>query len=96
MTAYFAGVVSSLLSFIFIVFAIGAIGYLVGGIKVKGIELGTAGVLLVALIWGVVINFIPSFNFAGVKEIFLWSDKIKGNFALYLILVQHCLLLQLV
>ena len=82
MTAYFAGVVSSLLSFIFIVFAIGAIGYLVGGIKVKGIELGTAGVLLVALIWGVVINFIPSFNFAGVKEIFLWSDKIKGNFGI--------------
>lgn len=82
MTAYFAGVVSSLLSFIFIVFAIGAIGYLVGGIKVKGIELGTAGVLLVALIWGVVINYIPSFNFAGVKEIFLWSDKIKGNFGI--------------
>ena len=82
MTAYFAGVVSSLLSFIFIVFAIGAIGYLVGGIKVKGIELGTAGVLLVAFIWGVVINFIPSFNFAGVKEIFLWSDKIKGNFGI--------------
>lgn len=82
MTAYFAGVVSSLLSFIFIVFAIGAIGYLVGGIKVKGIELGTAGVLLVALIWGVVINFIPSFKFAGVKEIFLWSDKIKGNFGI--------------
>ena len=60
MTAYLAGVVSSLLSFIFIVFAIGTIGYLVGGIKIKGIELGTAGVLLIALIWGVVINFIPT------------------------------------
>ena len=80
MTAYLAGVVSSLLSFIFIVFAIGTIGYLVGGIKIKGIELGTAGVLLVALIWGVVINFIPSFDFVGVKTITLWSDKIKSNF----------------
>jgi len=80
MTAYLAGVVSSLLSFIFIVFAIGTIGYLVGGIKIKGIELGTAGVLLVALIWGVVINFIPSFDIGGVKTITLWSDKIKGNF----------------
>lgn len=79
MTAYFAGVVSSLLSFIFIVFAIGAIGYLVGGIKIKGIELGTAGVLLVALIWGVVINFLPSFNI-GEKTITLWSAGIKGNF----------------
>lgn len=82
MTAYLAGVVSSLLSFIFIVFAIGAIGYLVGAVKVKGIELGTAGVLLVALIWGVVVNFVPSFNFAGVKEIVLWSDKIKSNFGI--------------
>ena len=82
MTAYLAGVVSSLLSFIFIVFAIGAIGYLVGAVKVRGIELGTAGVLLVALIWGVVVNFVPSFNFAGVKEIVLWSDKIKSNFGI--------------
>jgi len=79
MTAYFAGVVSSLLSFIFIVFAIGALGYLLGAIKIKGIELGTAGVLLVALIWGVVINFLPSFNI-GEKTITLWSAGIKGNF----------------
>ena len=40
MTAYLAGMCSSALSFIFIIFAIGAIGYLVGGIKIKGIELG--------------------------------------------------------
>lgn len=81
MTAYLAGVVASALSFIFIVFAIGAIGYLLGAIKVKGIELGTAGVLLVALIWGVIINFIPSFQI-GEKVITIWSDKIKGNFGI--------------
>ena len=81
MTAYLAGVVSSALSFIFIVFAIGAIGYLVGAIKIKGIELGTAGVLLVALIYGVFCHFFPSFTI-GEKEIFLFSDKIKGNFGL--------------
>lgn len=34
------------------VFLIAALGYLVGGIKIKGIELGTAGVLLVALVFG--------------------------------------------
>ena len=34
------------------IFLIAALGYLVGGIKVKGIELGTAGVLLVALVFG--------------------------------------------
>ncbi len=81
MTAYLAGVVSSILSFIFVVFAIGAIGYLVGGIKIKGIELGTAGVLLVALIYGVVCHFVPSFNI-GEKTIALFSDKIKGNFGI--------------
>lgn len=81
MTAYLAGICSSVLSFIFIVFAIGTIGYLVGGIKIKGIELGTAGVLLVALLYGVLAHFIPSFNIGGT-EIFLFSAKIKGNFGI--------------
>lgn len=95
MTAYLAGVCSSALSFIFIVFAISTVGYLVGGIKIKGIELGTAGVLLVALIWGVFVNFIPSFHIGSsqivdgvkvwaedAKEITLWSPKIKTNFGI--------------
>lgn len=81
MTAYLAGICSSVLSFIFIVFAIGTIGYLVGGIKIKGIELGTAGVLLVALLYGVLAHFIPSFKIGGT-EIFLFSAKIKGNFGI--------------
>lgn len=34
------------------IFLIAALGYFVGGIKIKGIELGTAGVLLVALVFG--------------------------------------------
>ena len=85
MTSYLAGVLYSALSFIFIVFAIGAFGYLIGAIKIKGIELGTAGVLLVALLWGVFINFVPSFSMGiadGAKEIVLWSAKIKGNFGI--------------
>ncbi len=81
MTAYLAGVCSSALSFVFVVFAIGAIGYLVGGIKIKGIELGTAGVLLVALLYGILAYFIPDFRI-GEKTIYLFSDKIKGNFGL--------------
>lgn len=35
-----------------IVFLIAVIGYLVGSIKIAGIELGTAGILLVALVFG--------------------------------------------
>lgn len=81
MAAYFAGFIASTLSFIFVIFAIGTIGYLIGAIKIKGIELGTAGVLLFALIWGVIINFIPSFKIDD-KEIILWSSKIKGNFSI--------------
>ena len=34
------------------IFVIAATGYLIGSIKIKGIELGTAGVLLVALVFG--------------------------------------------
>lgn len=45
-----------------VVFLIAAIGYLVGSIKIKGIEIGTAGVLLVALIFG-------HFGFSVPKEI---------------------------
>jgi len=33
-------------------FLIAALGYFIGGIRIKGIELGTAGVLLVALVFG--------------------------------------------
>lgn len=37
---------------IMIVFLIAAIGYLIGSVKIKGIEIGTAGVLIVALLFG--------------------------------------------
>jgi len=40
------------LSTLLTVFLIGSLGYMVGGIKIRGIELGTAGVLLVALVFG--------------------------------------------
>ena len=34
------------------IFVIAAIGYLIGGIKIRGVELGTAGVLLAAVgVW---------------------------------------------
>lgn len=81
MVPYFAGVCSSALSFIFFVFFIGALGYLVGGVKIKGIELGTAGVLLVALLYGVLVSYIPSFSI-GEKEIKLFNNTIKSNFGI--------------
>lgn len=80
MIEYLSGVVTSIFSTVFIAFAIGAIGYLIGGIKIKGIELGTAGVLLVALIYGVVASYIPDFQI-GDKVIVLYDASRKAQFS---------------
>lgn len=37
---------------IFVVFLIACLGYALGGIKIKGVEIGTAGVLIAALVFG--------------------------------------------
>ncbi|MCQ2585520.1 MAG: YidE/YbjL duplication [Treponema sp.] len=80
MSNYLASVCSSALSFIFVVFAIGVIGYLLGRISIKGISLGTAGVLVIALCYGVLCQYVPSFQI-GEKTISLWNAGIKGNFS---------------
>lgn len=45
---------------IFVIAAIAFLGYLIGGIKIKGVEIGTAGVLFVALVFG---HFSSRFGF---------------------------------
>ncbi len=79
--AYIGEVVSSAFSMIFVVFLIATLGYLVGGVKVKGISLGTAGVLLVALLYGILASKCPSFT-VGEKTVTLFSDGIKSQFSL--------------
>lgn len=59
--SYLGDVLSSAFSIIFFIAVIAALGYLVGGINIKGISLGTAGVLLVALLFGVFASYVPSF-----------------------------------
>ena len=78
---YISNVLGSIFSMIFIIFAIGAVGYLLGAIDVKGISLGTAGVLLAALLYGILASYVPSF-FVGEKEIVLFSPTLKSNFSL--------------
>ena len=78
---YLSGFVSSTLSVVFISFIVAALGYLVDGIKIKGISLGTAGVLLVALIYGIVVSYIPDFKI-GEKTITLFSSSLKSSFSL--------------
>ena len=77
--AYMSEVVSSMLSMIFIIFAIATVGYLIGGISIKGISLGTAGVLLVALVYGVVASYIPEMNI-GEHTINLFNEKKQKSF----------------
>ena len=39
-----------------VLFLVAFIGYLVGSITIKGVELGTAGVLIVALVFGAIFS----------------------------------------
>lgn len=82
MEAYFASVLSSLLTTLFFVFLISALGYLVGGIEIKGISLGTAGVLLMALVYGIIANKIGSFSIAGKEIILFDSETIKPMYSM--------------
>ena len=81
MIDYIGGMLGSWLSTIFFIFVIATLGYLIGGIRIKGISLGTAGVLLVALAFGIVANFLPSFTI-GQTTISLFNAGIKSNFGL--------------
>ena len=88
--AYVGGVLSSLLSALFIVFVVLSLGYAVGAVKVKGVSLGSAGVLLVAIIVGVIFfmlkdedvyslteTVICQFEFGG-KTINLWNGSVQS------------------
>ena len=77
--SYLYAVGSSLLVPLFIVFVISALGYAVGAIKIKGISLGTAGVLLVAILVGVLFSYVPDFSVGG-KVITLWGSSPESVF----------------
>ena len=87
---YLGGVLGSMLSALFIIFVILSLGYAIGAIKVKGVSLGSAGVLLVAIIVGVIFflcgkkdadNNLLAFSFTvGDKTISLWSSSVQSTF----------------
>ena len=78
---YIGSVLGGLFTTLFFIFIIATIGYLIGGIEIKGISLGTAGVLLVALLFGIMASRVGSFT-VGETDITLWSDNIKKMFSL--------------
>ncbi len=81
MSAYLGSVSGSIFTIIFFVFLIGTFGYLIGSIKFLGIKLGTAGVLLAALIFGIIASYFPSITIGG-NEIALFDEALKANFSL--------------
>ena len=87
---YFGGVFSAMLTPLFVLFIILTLGYAVGAVKVKGVSLGSAGVLLVAILVGVIFflcgtkgedNKLLEFSFeVGSKKIALWSSSAQSTF----------------
>ncbi len=70
---YLYQVLNSLLTPLFIIFVVCALGYLLGAIKIKGISLGSAGVLLVAILVGVLFSYVPEIKL-GNNTIALWDS----------------------
>ena len=79
--SYLGDLTGSIFSMVFIIFLIGAAGYFIGAIQIKGISLGTAGVLLAALLYGIFSSYVPAIHVGG-KDIALFDDAIKSRFSM--------------
>lgn len=79
---YIGGVLGSLMTTLFFVFLIAAVGYLIGGIEIKGISLGTAGVLLTALVFGIIAHYVGSFTIGGHEIVLYNTETVKPLFGL--------------
>ena len=78
---YFYSVFSSLLVPIFVLFLVMSVGYAIGAVKVKGISLGSAGVLLAAILVGVFFSFVPSIKLG--QEIMLWDKSLEKTYKVF-------------
>ena len=79
---YIGGVLGSLMTTLFFVFLIAAVGYLIGGIEIKGISLGTAGVLLTALVFGIIAHYVGSFTIGGHEIVLYNTETVKPLFGM--------------
>ena len=78
---YLYSVFGSLLVPIFVLFLVMSVGYGIGAIKVKGISLGSAGVLLAAILVGVLFSFMPTITLG--KEIVLWDKSLEKTYKVF-------------
>lgn len=87
---YLGGVLGALISALFIMFVILSLGYAIGAIKIKGVSLGSAGVLLVAIIVGVIFFLCGEKNVdgsllgcwftVGGEKVSLWDSSVQSVF----------------
>ena len=78
---YLYSVFGSLLVPIFVLFLVMSVGYGIGAIKVKGISLGSAGVLLAAILVGVLFSFVPTITLG--KELVLWDKSLEKTYKVF-------------
>ena len=78
---YIGTVAAGIVTITFLVFALSAVGYLLGAVRVRGISLGTAGVLLAALLYGILASYVPSVTVGG-RELLLFSPELKTGFSI--------------
>ncbi|MBE7067764.1 MAG: YidE/YbjL duplication [Clostridiales bacterium] len=78
---YLYEVLSSLIVPIFVLFIVMAVGYAIGAINIKGVSLGSAGVLLAAILVGVLFSFIPTIKIG--DGIVLWSKDTEKTYKLF-------------
>ena len=81
METYFNEVLSSLLIPLFVLFFVMSVGYAIGAVKIKGISLGSAGVLLVAILVGVLFSFVPSITVG--EKVVLWDAATEKTYKLF-------------
>ena len=87
---YLGGVLGALISALFIMFVILSLGYAIGAIKIKGVSLGSAGVLLVAIMVGVIFFLCGEKNVdgsllgcwftVGGEKVALWNSSVQSVF----------------
>jgi len=71
---------------LFGIFVVTALGYLLGRIEIKGVSLGTAGVFIVAILFGLLCTFIPE-DLPVLGSLHL--DAGKGNTLFYKKVIQN-------
>jgi len=87
---YLGGVFGALVSALFMIFVILSLGYALGAIKIKGVSLGSAGVLLVAIVVGVCFflcgekdpagNLLGCWFTMGETKVTLWGSSVQSVF----------------